>query len=47
VGTVGTLVAVLRGWALRYRFDAASALGKVRCPVLVLHSPQDKIIPTP
>jgi hypothetical protein len=30
---------------VRYRFDAASALRSVRCPVLVLHSPQDEVIP--
>ena len=30
---------------LRYRFDAVSAMRRVRCPVLVLHSPDDEIVP--
>jgi fermentation-respiration switch protein FrsA (DUF1100 family) len=30
---------------LRYRFDATAQLRKVRCPVLVLHSVEDEIIP--
>jgi len=30
---------------LRYRFDAVDALKGVHCPVLVLHSPDDEIIP--
>jgi fermentation-respiration switch protein FrsA (DUF1100 family) len=30
---------------LRYRFDAAKAMWGVRCPVLVLHSPEDDVIP--
>jgi fermentation-respiration switch protein FrsA (DUF1100 family) len=30
---------------LRYEFDAAASLGRVTCPVLVLHSPQDEIMP--
>lgn len=30
---------------LRYRFDTAAQLRRVTCPVLVLHSPQDGIIP--
>lgn len=30
---------------LRYRFDSAARLAAVRCPVLVLHSPDDDIIP--
>ncbi|WP_295441924.1 alpha/beta hydrolase [uncultured Thiodictyon sp.] len=30
---------------LRYRFDTVSALSAVRCPVLVLHSREDDIIP--
>jgi len=29
----------------RYDFDAARALQEVRCPVLVMHSPEDEIIP--
>jgi fermentation-respiration switch protein FrsA (DUF1100 family) len=29
----------------RYDFDAARALRRVGCPVLVLHSPEDEIIP--
>jgi fermentation-respiration switch protein FrsA (DUF1100 family) len=29
----------------RYDFDAAGALKDVHCPVLVLHSPDDEIIP--
>jgi fermentation-respiration switch protein FrsA (DUF1100 family) len=30
---------------LRYRFDMVSSVSRVRCPVLVLHSPDDEIIP--
>ena len=30
---------------LRLRLDAASALRKARCPILVLHSPDDEIVP--
>jgi hypothetical protein len=29
----------------RYRYDTRAALGKVNCPVLILHSPEDEIIP--
>lgn len=32
-------------WLARYRYAARSALARVRCPVLILHSPQDEIIP--
>jgi len=31
--------------ALRYRFDAAGALARTRSPVMVLHSPDDEIMP--
>jgi len=30
---------------VRYRFDAESAVRRLRCPVLVLHSPHDNVIP--
>jgi fermentation-respiration switch protein FrsA (DUF1100 family) len=30
---------------MRYRFDTAAALRSVSCPVLVLHSPDDEIMP--
>ena len=30
---------------VRYGFDSASRLQAVHCPVLVLHSPQDEVIP--
>ena len=30
---------------LRYRFPAAEQLAAVRCPLLVLHSPDDRIVP--
>ncbi len=30
---------------VRYRYDTRAALGKVNCPVLILHSPEDEIIP--
>jgi hypothetical protein len=29
----------------RYRYDTRAALGNVNCPVLILHSPEDEIIP--
>jgi uncharacterized protein len=29
----------------RYRYDTRAALGSVRCPLLILHSPDDEIIP--
>jgi fermentation-respiration switch protein FrsA (DUF1100 family) len=32
-------------WLVRYRYDTRAALREVRCPVLILHSPQDEIIP--
>lgn len=37
----------LLSWLMipRYRFDSAAAMQTVRCPVLVLHSPDDEIIP--
>lgn len=34
-----------RAIVLPFRLDAAGALHQVRCPVLVLHSPDDEIIP--
>ena len=30
---------------VRYRYDTRAALGNVTCPVLILHSPEDEIIP--
>ena len=30
---------------VRYRYDTRAALGNVNCPVLILHSPKDEIIP--
>ena len=30
---------------VRYRYDTRAALGNVNCPVLILHSPEDEIIP--
>ncbi|MDX1649885.1 MAG: alpha/beta hydrolase, partial [Myxococcota bacterium] len=33
------------GPLLRGRFDAASGIGEVRCPVLVMHGDRDEIIP--
>lgn len=32
-------------WMVRFRYDALSKIGKVSCPVLVMHSPQDDIVP--
>lgn len=32
-------------WLVRYRYDTRAALGGVNCPVLILHSPEDEIIP--
>jgi len=32
-------------WLARYRYDTRAALGSVNCPVLILHSPEDEIIP--
>lgn len=29
----------------RYRYDTRAALGSVSCPLLILHSPEDEIIP--
>lgn len=29
----------------RYRYDTRAALASVRCPLLILHSPEDEIIP--
>lgn len=29
----------------RYRYDTRALLGKVHCPLLIMHSPQDEIIP--
>lgn len=44
---VGRKFFPLLSWlvVLRYDFDAEEWIRKVRCPVLVLHSPQDEIIP--
>lgn len=30
---------------VRYRYDTRAALGSVTCPLLILHSPEDEIIP--
>jgi len=30
---------------LRFRFDSLAKIGRVRCPILVTHSPQDELIP--
>jgi fermentation-respiration switch protein FrsA (DUF1100 family) len=32
-------------WLSRFRYDAKSALKSVACPVLVIHSPHDEIVP--
>ena len=32
-------------WLARYRYDTRAALGKVTCPVLIMHSSEDEIIP--
>lgn len=32
-------------WLVRYRYDNLSKIGKVAAPVLVMHSPQDEIVP--
>jgi pimeloyl-ACP methyl ester carboxylesterase len=32
-------------WLARYRYDTRAALNQVSCPVLIMHSPQDEIIP--
>jgi fermentation-respiration switch protein FrsA (DUF1100 family) len=32
---------------LRYRFPAATHIAAVRCPILMLHSPDDRIVPYP
>ncbi len=29
----------------RYRYDNIAKIGKLRCPLLVMHSPQDEVIP--
>ncbi len=29
----------------RYKYDTRSRLGKIHCPVLVIHSPEDEIVP--
>jgi uncharacterized protein len=35
----------LPAWLLRFRYDSLSRMPSVRCPVLVLHSPQDDVVP--
>ena len=30
---------------LRFRYDSLSRMGELKCPVLVLHSPQDDVVP--
>lgn len=32
-------------WLARYRYDTRAALNRVNCPVLILHSPDDEVIP--
>lgn len=32
-------------WFSRFRFDAATAVSLVRCPVVIIHSPDDEMIP--
>ena len=32
-------------WLTRYRYDTRAALRHVSCPVLIMHSPEDEIIP--
>lgn len=32
-------------WLSRFRYDALAALQKARCPILLIHSPEDEIIP--
>jgi fermentation-respiration switch protein FrsA (DUF1100 family) len=32
-------------WLSRFRYDARADLGSVRCPVLIVHSRDDEIIP--
>jgi fermentation-respiration switch protein FrsA (DUF1100 family) len=32
-------------WLTRYRYDTRAALNRVNCPVLIMHSPEDEIIP--
>jgi fermentation-respiration switch protein FrsA (DUF1100 family) len=32
-------------WLARYRYETRSALGNVQCPVLIMHCPEDEIIP--
>jgi len=33
------------GWFIRHRFDNAKKIGNVKAPILVIHSPEDDIIP--
>lgn len=32
-------------WLLRARYDAAAAVARARCPKLIMHSPQDEVVP--
>ena len=32
-------------WILRHRFDNAAKIARVTCPVLVVHSPTDEVVP--
>jgi uncharacterized protein len=32
-------------WLARYRYDTRASLGDVTCPLLILHSPEDEIVP--
>ncbi len=33
-------------WMVRYNFDSKSKISEVGCPVLVMHSPDDRLIPS-
>ncbi|MGD8441457.1 MAG: alpha/beta hydrolase [Holophagae bacterium] len=32
-------------WLIRTRLDSASRIGRVRCPILIAHSPDDDVVP--
>jgi fermentation-respiration switch protein FrsA (DUF1100 family) len=32
-------------WLCRFRYDTRQRLAKVRCPVLIAHSPTDEVVP--
>ena len=33
------------GWFARFKFDTVESVQSVHCPVLVIHSPEDEIVP--